>query len=83
MSGLLDLVVVTGVVLVDGLLLAGVVGLGVWFWRRLGGNRGRAGAAVEHRSRQIALEIVQERYERGEIDAAELEGRRALLQRER
>lgn len=83
MTGLLDLFVITGVVLVDGLLLAGAGALGVWLWRRLGGSRGRDRATTTHQSRQIALDIVQERYERGEIDAAELEGRRALLRRER
>jgi uncharacterized membrane protein len=36
-----------------------------------------------HSSGQIALEILQERYDRGEIDATEFEGRRAHLSRER
>lgn len=83
MTGLLDFVVVTGVVLVDGLLLAGVVALAVYVWRLLSGNRARTGAPAVRHSRQVALEILQERYERGEIDAAELAGRRALLSRER
>lgn len=83
MTAILDFFVVTGFVLVDGLLLAGVVALAVSLWRLLSGNRSQTGAPATHHSRQIALEILQERYDRGEIDAAELEGRRALFRRER
>ena len=83
MTAILDLFLVTGFVLVDGLLLASVVALAIYFWRLLSGHRGRAGAPVAHSSRQIALQLLDERYQRGEIDATELEGRRALLHRER
>lgn len=81
MTALLDAVLVTGFILVDGLLLAAAAALAVYLWRLPRGNRGRSPAA--HQSRQIALAILTEKFERGEIDRAELEGRRALLQRER
>jgi uncharacterized membrane protein len=82
-TAVLELVVVTGFVLVDGLLLASVVVVAVFMWRRLSGRRAAGGTPPVHSSRQIALRILEERYQRGEIDAAELEGRRALLHRER
>jgi uncharacterized membrane protein len=81
MTGLLDAVLITGFILVDGLLVAGAVALAVCFWRLLRGNRPRPPAG--HQSRQIALDILTEKYERGDIDRAEFEGRRALLRRER
>lgn len=82
MTAILDLILVTGFVLLGGLLVASVVALAI-AGRRLSDSRGRDEGPVTHQARQIALDLVQERYERGEIDAAELEGRRALLRRER
>lgn len=83
MTAILDLFLVTGFVLVAGLLLASVVALAIAFWRLLIGRLSRTAAPVAHSSRQIALQLLDERYQRGEIDAEELEGRRALLHRER
>ena len=87
MTALLDLAVVTSVFLMDALLLAGFVALILYFWRQWRQQRSAAApqsrAAGPHASRQVALDILDERYARGEIDAAELEGRRDLLRRER
>jgi uncharacterized membrane protein len=87
MTALLDLAVVTGIALMDALLLAGFVALVLYFWRqwrlRRSGETPRPQPAAVHSSRQVALDILEERYQRGEIDAAEREGRRDLLSRER
>lgn len=83
MTAILDFFVITGIVLVDVLLIAGAVLLAAYFWRQLTRNRSRSGEPPLHSSGQVALAILQERYDRGEIDTAEFEGRRALLSRER
>lgn len=83
MTAILDIFVVTGIVLVDALLLAGTLVLAVYVWRQFRRNRPRSGGSTMHSSGQVALQILQERYDRGEIDAAEFEGRRAHLSRER
>ncbi len=83
MTAFLDFFVITGIVLVDALLLAGTLVLAIYVWRQLTRRQPRADRSTMHSSGQIALEILQERYDRGEIDATEFEGRRAHLSRER
>lgn len=83
MTAILDLFLVIGFVLMGGLLLACVVALTVALWRLVSRRTTRSGTSGAHASRQIALQLLDERYQRGEIDATELEGRRALLHRER
>lgn len=83
MTAILDLFLVVGFILLGGLLLACVVVLAVALWRLVSGRSTRPGTSGAHASRQIALQLLDERYQRGEIDATELEGRRALLHRER
>ncbi len=53
-----------------------LIALAIWAVRSLGSNR----ADQSDRKPNRAMEILEERYARGEIDRQELEERRAVLQ---
>ena len=57
----------------------GIIVLVILLIRWLGPGYG--GVGISHTPRQTPLEILQERYARGEIDKAEYEERRKTLQR--
>jgi len=59
--------------------LAVIVGAVVLVLRLLGGTGSRSGAV--HKPGPDAMDILRERFARGEIDKAEFEERRALLDR--
>jgi putative membrane protein len=61
-------------------LLAGLVFLGIWLWRRFGASEGVSSWVQSQGTRQpTAREILQTRYARGEIDREEFERMKELL----
>lgn len=61
------------------LVLAGVIALGILLVRWLGGGGHRTSASHADRAERHALDILKERYARGEIDSQEFEERRRAI----
>jgi uncharacterized membrane protein len=72
-----ELVTILLVVVLNVGFIAAVVGVAALVWRRI--NRDRAGAGPEAPCGKTAIEILEERYARGEIGADEFEERRSRL----